>query len=98
MTPPVDAAAVARNVAAVRDRIARAGGDGRVRLIAVTKGFGVPVNGGQYAARHTFLIGADGKIKKIWREVNTKEHAKELLDAAGVSSAPAAEAPAKKAG
>ena len=65
---------------------------------AVTKGFGVPVNGGQYAARHTFLIGEDGKIKKVWREVNTKEHAKELLEAAGVSSAPAAEAPAKKAG
>jgi peroxiredoxin Q/BCP len=65
---------------------------------AVTKGFGVPVNGGQYAARHTFLIGEDGKIKKVWREVNTKEHAKELLEAAGVSSAPAAEEPAKKAG
>jgi pyridoxal phosphate enzyme (YggS family) len=40
MTPPVDGAAVARNVEAVRDRIARAGGDGRVRLVAVTKGFG----------------------------------------------------------
>jgi thioredoxin-dependent peroxiredoxin len=63
---------------------------------AVPKAFGVPVSGGQYAARHTFLIGADGKIKRVWREVNPKEHAKELLDAAGVSSAPAAgEAPKK---
>jgi thioredoxin-dependent peroxiredoxin len=57
---------------------------------SVTKSFGVPVSGGQFAARHTFLIGADGKVKRIWREVNPKEHAKELLDAAGVSSAPAA--------
>ncbi len=56
---------------------------------SVTKAFGVPVSGGQYAARHTFLIGADGKIKRIWREVSPKEHAQELLDAAGVSSAPA---------
>jgi len=64
---------------------------------SVTKSFGVPVSGGQFAARHTFLIGADGKIKRIWREVNPKEHAKELLEAAGVSAAPAA-APAPKAG
>jgi peroxiredoxin Q/BCP len=62
---------------------------------SVPKAFGVPVRDNQYAARHTFLIGADGKIKKVWREVNPKEHAKELLDAAGVSSAPAA---APKAG
>jgi len=56
---------------------------------AVTKAFGVPVSGGQYAARNTFLIGADGKIKQVWRNVNPQTHAKELLDAAGVSSAPA---------
>lgn len=55
---------------------------------SVTKAFGVPVSGGEYASRHTFLIGEDGKIKQIWREVNPKEHAKELLEAAGVSSAP----------
>jgi peroxiredoxin Q/BCP len=64
---------------------------------SVPKAFGVPVRDGQYAARHTFLIGADGKIKRVWREVNPKEHAKDLLDAAGVSSAPSA-APAPKAG
>lgn len=64
---------------------------------SVPKAFGVPVRDGQYAARHTFLIGADGKIKRVWREVNPKEHAKDLLDAAGVSSAPSV-APAPKAG
>ena len=53
---------------------------------AVARAFGVPVTGGQFAARHTFLIGQDGKIKRIWREVTPKEHAKELLEAAGVSS------------
>jgi peroxiredoxin Q/BCP len=60
---------------------------------SVTKGFGVPVTGGQFAARHTFLIGEDGKIKRVWREVTPKEHARELLEAAGVSSAPASAAP-----
>jgi thioredoxin-dependent peroxiredoxin len=65
---------------------------------SVPKAFGVPVSGGQYAARHTFLIGVDGKIKQVWREVSPKDHAKELLDAAGVSSAPAASETPKKAG
>ena len=65
---------------------------------SVPKAFGVPVRDNQYAARHTFLIGADGKIKRVWREVNPKEHARELLEAAGVSSAPATEPAAKKAG
>ena len=64
---------------------------------SVAKAFGVPVAGGQFAARHTFLIGPDGKIKRVWREVTPKEHAKELLEAAGVSSAPAPSA-APKAG
>jgi uncharacterized pyridoxal phosphate-containing UPF0001 family protein len=40
MSANPDPATVARNVAAVRERIARAGGEGRVRLVAVTKGFG----------------------------------------------------------
>jgi thioredoxin-dependent peroxiredoxin len=56
---------------------------------SVTKAFGVPVSGGEYAARHTFLIGADGKIKQIWRDVKPQSHAKEVLEAAGVSSVPA---------
>ena len=62
---------------------------------SIAKAFGVPVSGGQFAARHTFLIGADGKIKRVWREVNPKQHAQELLDAAGVSSAPATTATPK---
>jgi thioredoxin-dependent peroxiredoxin len=60
---------------------------------SVAKAFGVPVSGGQFAARHTFLIGQDGKIKRVWREVTPKQHAKELLEAAGVSSAPQPAAP-----
>jgi pyridoxal phosphate enzyme (YggS family) len=40
-TPPVDAGAVAANVHAVRERLVRAGGGRAVRLLAVTKGFGV---------------------------------------------------------
>lgn len=63
---------------------------------SVAKAFGVPVTGGQFAARHTFLIGQDGKIKRVWREVTPKQHAKELLEAAGVSSA--AEPASPKAG
>jgi len=37
----IDARATAANVTAVRERIARAGGEGRTRLVAVTKGFGI---------------------------------------------------------
>jgi len=55
----------------------------------VTTAFGVPVKGGEFASRQTFLIGADGKIKQIWREVTPAEHAKQLLEAAGASAAPA---------
>jgi peroxiredoxin Q/BCP len=54
----------------------------------VTTAFGVPVRGGEFASRQTFLIGADGKIKQIWREVTPAEHARQLLEAAGVSVAP----------
>ena len=57
---------------------------------SITQAFGVPVTGGEYAARHTFLIGADGKIKQIWRNVTPAEHAKQLLEAAGAAPAKAA--------
>ena len=30
--------------------------------------------------RMTFLIDENGKIGQIWEKVNTKEHAKEILD------------------
>ena len=64
----------------------------------VTASFGVPVRGGEFAARQTFLVGTDGKIKQIWREVTPAEHAKQVLDAAGASSAPASTTAAPKAG
>ncbi len=48
---------------------------------AVAKAFGVPVRG-EYASRQTFLIGADGKIKKVWLDVKPSGHASEILAAA----------------
>lgn len=33
-----------------------------------------------YASRHTYVIGPDGNIEKIYRKVNPATHAKELLD------------------
>ena len=47
---------------------------------AIAKAFQVPVNNG-YAARHTFLIDAGGRIKKIWRQVTPAGHAGEILAA-----------------
>lgn len=32
--------------------------------------------------RSTFLIGADGKVKKVWRKVKVPGHAQEVLEAA----------------
>jgi thioredoxin-dependent peroxiredoxin len=43
--------------------------------------FGVPMKSG-YTARQTFLIGPDGRIKKIWRQVTPSGHAAEILAAA----------------
>jgi peroxiredoxin Q/BCP len=39
--------------------------------------------GRKYMGTHrvTFLIGSDGKIKRIWREVRPAEHVKEVLEA-----------------
>lgn len=48
---------------------------------SVAKAFFVPVRLG-FAKRQTFLIGPDGKIKKIWRDVTPKGHAAEILAAA----------------
>lgn len=47
----------------------------------VAKAFGVPVRGGM-AARQSFLIGADGKIKQLWPSVNPQEHAAAVIAAA----------------
>ena len=45
------------------------------------RAFRVPVKG-EYAARQSFLIGADGKVKKVWLEVKPADHAGEVLAAA----------------
>lgn len=47
----------------------------------VARAFRVPVKG-EYAARQSFLIGADGKVKKVWLEVKPADHAGEVLAAA----------------
>lgn len=48
---------------------------------AVAKAFRVPLSGG-LAARQTFLIGPDGRIKKVWLKVKPDGHAAEILAAA----------------
>jgi thioredoxin-dependent peroxiredoxin len=48
---------------------------------AVAKAFHVPMRG-TFAARQSFLIGKDGKIKQVWLEVNPKEHAAAVIAAA----------------
>lgn len=45
---------------------------------AIAKAYGVPVNGG-YAARQTFVIGKDGKLKKVFLKVNPRGHSAEIL-------------------
>lgn len=47
----------------------------------VARAFRVPVKG-EYAARQSFLIGADGTVKKVWLEVKPADHAGEVLAAA----------------
>lgn len=44
--------------------------------------FGVPFRLG-YAARQTFVIGADGNVKKFYRSVDVSAHAKEISDDLG---------------
>lgn len=50
----------------------------------ICKAFGVPVTMG-FASRVTFLIGPDGKIKKVYPKVDPAVHASEILADAGVS-------------
>jgi thioredoxin-dependent peroxiredoxin len=45
---------------------------------AIAKSYGVPNRGG-YLARHTIVIGGDGTVKKIYREVDVSKHAAEVL-------------------
>jgi thioredoxin-dependent peroxiredoxin len=49
---------------------------------SIAKAFGVPPGYMGMHARQTFLIGKDGKIKKVWRDVTPKDHANEVLSAA----------------
>jgi peroxiredoxin Q/BCP len=44
----------------------------------LARAFGVPNSGG-FLGRQTFVIGADGKVKKIYREVDVTRHAAEVL-------------------
>jgi len=48
---------------------------------SITKAFRVPMRG-SYAARQSFLVGKDGKIKQVWLEVDPKEHAATVIAAA----------------
>jgi peroxiredoxin Q/BCP len=48
----------------------------------IAKAFGVPSKFAGMHARWTFLVGKDGNIKKIWRDVTPKDHADEVLSAA----------------
>ena len=44
----------------------------------IAQAFGVPVNNG-YASRMSFLIGKDGKIKKVYPKVDPTAHTAEIL-------------------
>ena len=35
----------------------------------------------RYAKRHTFIIGPDGRIARVWRKVSPADHGNELLEA-----------------
>lgn len=47
---------------------------------AVAKAFGVAING-DTSARDTILVGKDGKIRRVWRGVSPKGHAREVFAA-----------------
>ena len=55
---------------------------------AVTQAFGVWIEKSMYGRKYmgieraTFLIGADGKIARVWRKVKVPGHAAEVLEAA----------------
>lgn len=47
----------------------------------LARAFGVPVRG-EFAARQSFLVGPDGRLVKVWRQVDPSAHAAEVLAAA----------------
>jgi peroxiredoxin Q/BCP len=48
---------------------------------AVQKAYGVPSKMGVLASRVTFLVDKDGKVEKVWPEVDPGTHADEVLAA-----------------
>ncbi|MGZ3422336.1 MAG: peroxiredoxin [Polyangiales bacterium] len=52
--------------------------------LSIAKRFGVPVKNG-YESRVSFLIGPDGKIKKVYPKVDPAVHCDEILADAGVT-------------
>ena len=66
----------------------------------VAKAYGVIAPGDEYAARWTFIIGKDGKILDVVRQVNPAKHGKEVaarLAALGVPKRGGAPAPSASA-
>jgi peroxiredoxin Q/BCP len=58
---------------------------------SVARAYGVLVESGEYADRWTFIIGKDGKVLDVLRDVNPKTHGKDLsakLDALGIPKRP----------
>ena len=51
---------------------------------ALADAFEVPHLAG-FAKRQSVLIGADGRVKRIWRDVSPETHAAKVLEAAGGS-------------
>lgn len=47
----------------------------------VARAFDVPVKG-EWASRHSFLVGRDGSLVEVWRRVNPAEHADDVIAAA----------------
>ncbi len=45
---------------------------------AIATSFGVPVHAG-HIARQSFVVGSDGLVKKIYRSVDVKVHAQEIM-------------------
>jgi peroxiredoxin Q/BCP len=45
----------------------------------IAESFGVPFQGG-FTARQTFVIGPDGNVKKIYRQVDVTAHAAQILE------------------
>jgi peroxiredoxin Q/BCP len=72
---------------------------------ALIEAFGVWVEKSMYGkkymgiSRSSFLVGADGRIEQVWEKVNTKTHARDILEfiTGGKADAkPAAKTPLKK--